>query len=102
MEIDKELYNDIKAYCDLNGIKTREYIHNLLKKAFMEDKYGKMPEVFVKKSVEEKGKNNIVKAEPVKIVVSVDTAESDKKEEPKIEKKAVIEEVKPKSKKIKL
>ena len=43
MEIDKKLYEDIKAYCDLNGIKPKEYINTLLKKAFMEDKYGAAP-----------------------------------------------------------
>lgn len=43
MEIDKKLYEEIKAYCDLNGIKPKEYINTLLKKAFMEDKYGKHP-----------------------------------------------------------
>lgn len=43
MEIDKKLYNEIKAYCDLNGLKPREYIHSLLSKAFMQDKYGDKP-----------------------------------------------------------
>lgn len=43
MEIDKELYKEIKEYCDLNGIKPKEYANNLLRKAFMEDKYGKTP-----------------------------------------------------------
>ena len=43
MEVDKKLYEDIKAYCELNGIKPRDYVNTLLKKAFMEDKYGKHP-----------------------------------------------------------
>ena len=43
MEIDKELYKDIKEYCDLNGIKAKEYINTLLRKAFMQDKYGERP-----------------------------------------------------------
>lgn len=43
MELDKDLYKEIKEYCELNGIKTKEYIHNLLKKAFMVDKYGECP-----------------------------------------------------------
>ena len=47
MEIDKELYKDIKAYCDLNGLKPREYIHKLLKEAFMKDKYGDRPDFMV-------------------------------------------------------
>ena len=34
MEIDKKLYDEIKAYCDLNGIKARDYVNRLLRKAF--------------------------------------------------------------------
>lgn len=45
MEIDKELYKEIKEYCELNGLKARDYIHNLLKKAFISDKYGDRPMV---------------------------------------------------------
>lgn len=51
MEIDKKLYNEIKDYCVLNNLKPRDYIHGLLKKAFMEDKYGKMPPIFTPKQV---------------------------------------------------
>ena len=43
MEIDRELYKEIKEYCDLNGLKARDYIHKLLKEAFMKDKYGERP-----------------------------------------------------------
>lgn len=43
MEVDKKLYEDIKEYCALNGLKPKEYINALLKKAFMEDKYGTAP-----------------------------------------------------------
>lgn len=43
MEIDKELYKEIKEYCDINGIKPKKYVTELLKKAFMEDKYGISP-----------------------------------------------------------
>ena len=45
MEIDKQLYAEIKEYCELNGLKPRDFANNLLKKAFMEEKYGKMPAV---------------------------------------------------------
>lgn len=51
MEIDKKLYNEIKDYCLLNNLKPRDYIHELLKKAFMEDKYGKVPPIFAPKQV---------------------------------------------------
>lgn len=43
MEIDKKLYEEIKEYCKLNGLKPAEYANGLLKKAFMEDKYGLSP-----------------------------------------------------------
>ena len=43
MEIDKKLYEEIKEYCKLNGLKPSEYVNALLKKAFMEDKYGAAP-----------------------------------------------------------
>lgn len=56
MEIDKILYKEIKEYCDLNGLNTKDYIHNLLKKAFVADKYGERPGILVfkqdKKEVE--------------------------------------------------
>ena len=45
MEVDKQLYAEIKEYCELNGLKPRDFTNNLLKKAFMEEKYGKMPAV---------------------------------------------------------
>ena len=48
MEIDKELMAEIKEYCVLNSLKPREFVHKLLKKAFMEEKYGKMPAVLQK------------------------------------------------------
>lgn len=43
MEIDKNLYKEIKAYCDLNGLKARDFIHKLLKDAFIKEKYGDRP-----------------------------------------------------------
>lgn len=45
MEVDKQLYAEIKEYCELNGLKPRDFTNNLLKKAFMEEKYGKLPAV---------------------------------------------------------
>ena len=69
MEIDKKLYKEIKEYCDLNGIKTKEYIHSLLSKAFMADKYGDRPGFIAIKQ----NKSEIDKAEEnfSKIVESV-------------------------------
>lgn len=61
MDIDKKLYNSIKEYCDLNNMDTSEYINKLLKKAFMEDKYGKVPP-FIKGEGEKKSKPKSPKA----------------------------------------
>ena len=47
MEIDKELYKEIKDFCVLNNLKPKEYIHRLLKEAFMKDKYGEKPKFMV-------------------------------------------------------
>lgn len=55
MEIDKQLYAEIKEYCELNGLKPRDFVHNILKKAFMEEKYGKAPAV-IRKSMAEQPK----------------------------------------------
>jgi hypothetical protein len=43
LEIDKKLYNDIKEYCKLNGLKVGVFINNLLRKAFNIEKYGNTP-----------------------------------------------------------
>ena len=40
MELDKDLYKEIKEYCDLNKLKTRDFIHQILRDAFMKEKYG--------------------------------------------------------------
>ena len=46
MELDKELYQEIKEYCTLNNLKPREYITKLLRDAFNRDKYGDKPAIF--------------------------------------------------------
>ena len=43
MEIDKKLYNEINEFCKLNGLKTRDFIHKILKEGFMREKYGDSP-----------------------------------------------------------
>ena len=51
MEIDKKLLDDIRSYCNLNGVKLGEYVNATIKRAFMEDKYGDAP--FLKKDSQE-------------------------------------------------
>jgi HSP90 family molecular chaperone len=48
MQLDKQLYDEINDYCKINGLKTRDFIHELLKNAFMKEKYGDSPFFFDK------------------------------------------------------
>jgi hypothetical protein len=50
MQLDKKLYDDINEYCKLNSLKTRDFIHKLLKEAFLKEKYGDSPFAFNKKN----------------------------------------------------
>ena len=43
VEIDEKLYNDIKVYCSLNALKIKAFVNELLKKAFIIEKYGETP-----------------------------------------------------------
>lgn len=43
MQIDKNLYNEINDYCKLNELKTRDFIHKILKEGFLREKYGDSP-----------------------------------------------------------
>lgn len=53
IEIDIKLIKDIEEYCSINDIENpSKYVTKLLKKAFMEDKYGKKPDIFVKQEKE--------------------------------------------------
>ena len=115
MEIDKELYKQIKEYCDLNGLKTKDYIYNLLKNAFMADKYGDKPfkkvpiqvtavsfktnevtangrvypENVVKDAVENFSKNAIEGSDKYGEIVHDALFGDEKKEETQIEKKSL-------------
>lgn len=52
MQIDKQIYDEINEYCKLNNLKTRDFIHKLLKEAFIKEKYGDTPFAFHKKALE--------------------------------------------------
>lgn len=52
MQIDKQIYDEINEYCKLNNLKTRDFIHKLLKEAFIKEKYGETPFAFNKKAPE--------------------------------------------------
>lgn len=58
MQIDKNLYNEIDEYCKLNNLKTRDFIHKILKDSFLKEKYGESPFCF-KQQEENKIKDDI-------------------------------------------
>lgn len=43
MQVDEKLYAEIKQYCELNGLKIKPFITDLLRKAFNREKYGDGP-----------------------------------------------------------
>jgi hypothetical protein len=49
MQLDSKLYDEINAYCKINSLKTRDFIHKILKEAFLKEKYGDSPFAFNKK-----------------------------------------------------
>lgn len=83
MELDNKLAKDIKSYCDLNNLDFNEYVNSLLKKAFLEDKYGTMPSLFKSEPKEEK----VEKPKTTRKKRTVKTTEE--KEEVKEEQKIV-------------
>lgn len=100
MEIDKKLYNEINEYCKLNNLKTRDFIHKILKEGFMKEKYGESPFIKVQmtKSAEaeacEKIKNLIENqvSLPPEIMEAVDEHFFEMLDEPKKEKEQVTGE----------
>lgn len=63
IEIDIKLIKDIEEYCSINNIENpSKYVTKLLKKAFMEEKYGTKPDIFVK---QEKEKPSIKQISPI-------------------------------------
>lgn len=43
MQIDEKLYAEIKQYCELNDLKIKAFISDILRKAFNREKYGDGP-----------------------------------------------------------
>lgn len=55
LNIKKQLYSDIEAYCKLNDITdVNKYCNDLLEKAFVSEKYGNVPQIIPTKIVEKK------------------------------------------------
>lgn len=96
IEFNKKLLKEIEEYCLINNINDIEkYANDLLKKAFMEDKYGKKPHIF---EVYEPLKEEVKADEVVKVLIdqTFDQTKLDlEKEEDVIEinKNQIVEEV---------
>lgn len=92
MEItDKELCEEIKKYCKLNGLKFHDFTNKLLKEAFMREKYGSAPPFMKnpqKKSTFAIKEEEPIKQEPQTIVVKTEPI----KEKTQIEKPLEIQE----------
>jgi len=62
IEIDIKLIKDIEEYCLVNDIQNpSKYVTKLLKKAFMEEKYGNKPEIFTKEELPKKEEVDVAK-----------------------------------------
>ena len=48
MNINNKLLLDIESYCKINELNTEEFVNDLLKRAFMIEKYGEKPPFMVK------------------------------------------------------
>lgn len=103
MQIDKNLYDEINEFCQMNDLKTKDFIHKILKEVFLKEKYGETP--FKKKEpfitpivIEEK---NILNTKKVLEEVVDDVIEEENSESITITPTVVVtpEGVKPKVKK---
>lgn len=62
VKLDEKLINDIKEYCILNNIEDiTKFVNKLLKKSFMEEKYGNKPEIFTKEEFPKKEEVDVAK-----------------------------------------
>ena len=50
MVLDNNIYSEINEYCKENNLKTRDFIHKILKEAFLKEKYGDSPFAFIKET----------------------------------------------------
>ena len=93
VSIDGKLYNELKEYCALNGLRITEFAESLIRKSFTYEKFGDIPF----------GTLPEPSIEPVKAVVEEKPVEA--VPEPTVEIPQVVEEkpeVKNKPKKIRL
>ena len=93
IEINNNLYKDIKEYCKVNELELKSFINKTLKDAFMVLKYGDRP--FVAEKVKETPKEE--KIEPLIVETKPKISEIEIKEEENEEKDNKIPEIEEKT-----
>ena len=91
LNIKKQLYTDITAYCKVNEITdVDKFCSDLLEKAFVTEKYGAAPQIVGNKNVEKKIEKPLVYEPEISVSLQTEEIEKLKQEEPpkKIFKKA--------------
>ena len=84
ISIDLNLFNEINDYCKLNNIKVGIAIENMLRKQFLIEKWGEIPQIFVEKQEETPQQEKIEEAIVVKSVKETTNEISDINKEEKI------------------
>lgn len=90
VNIEDKLYNEIKEYCALNGLKIGQFINDMLRNKFMVEKYDDAPPFFKKKEA--------TSEKDVVIVQEIVPVEKSPKKEEAVEEEPVkenVEEVQP-------
>jgi hypothetical protein len=91
LNIKKQLYNDITAYCKVNEINDIDkFCNDLLEKAFVTEKYGAAPQIVSNKNVDKKIEKPLVYEPENSVSLQTEPIEQPKPEEQpkKIFKKA--------------
>lgn len=83
ISIDLNLFNEISDYCKLNNIKISAAIENMLRKQFLIEKWGEIPQIFAEKQVEIPKQEEIV-IKPIEEIKETATEISDTNKEEKI------------------
>jgi hypothetical protein len=84
LNIKKQLYNDITAYCKVNEITdVDKFCSDLLEKAFVTEKYGSAPQIIGNKNVDKKIDKPLVYEPEISVSLQPEQIEIPKEEPPK-------------------
>lgn len=90
IRIDSKIYNDVKAYCDLNGLKIGEFVNSLIREGLTIEKYGFKPGDKSDFSLKENETKPVKDEKPISVPVQEKKKETEEKNTP-----AQIAETKP-------